>query len=381
MSFIRRELDLAAALAKKSHFLFGPRQTGKTSLIRETVRADHTYNLLESDTLLRLSRDPSLLREQVTQRGALVVIDEIQKLPALLDEVQWLVDERRCRVLLTGSSARKLRRGGVNLLGGRLRSRTLHPFVSAELGDAFDLGRALRYGGLPPIVFSDDPVADLRAYTGDYLKEEIAHEGLTRNLAAFSRFLEVASLCNTQILNMTKIASDAQVPRTTVHEYFEILKDTLLGWELPALGLAKKRKALATSKFYFFDVGVARALQGRTTLDERSTEYGEAFEAWIFHELRTYLDYRGPGELHYWRTTSGFEVDFVLDGAIAIEAKATRRATDRELKGLRAIGDERRFRRRILVCTEPHPRRVDDLEVLPVREFLEQLWSGAFARG
>ena len=374
--FIPRILDLNRLLAKKSHFLFGPRQTGKSSLIRATVRADRFYNLLESDTLLALAREPHRLRQEVQKVGALVVIDEIQKLPQLLDEVQWLIEERKARFLLTGSSARKLRGGGVNLLGGRARSRTFHPFVSREVED-LDLLRALSFGTLPSIYLSENPREDLRSYTGDYLREEIAHEGLTRNIPAFSRFLEVAALLNGRILNYTKIATDAQVPRTTVHEYFQILRDTLVGYDLMAWGKARRRKPLSTSRFYFFDIGVARALQGRGPIDERSADFGEALEAYLFHELRAWIDYRGDGELAYWRTTSGFEVDFVLDEAAAIEVKSTRNAVGHDFKGLHAIREETGVRRRYLVCLEPRPRIVEGIEVLPWREFLARLWGDA----
>ena len=363
---------------RKSHFLFGPRQTGKTSLIRQTVKADQTYNLLESETYLALSREPSRLRQEVKKPGSLVVVDEIQLLPGLLNEIQWLIEERRTRFLLTGSSARKLRRGGVNLLGGRARSRTLHPLVSAELKD-FDLWRVLSYGGLPSIYLSDRPEEDLKSYTGDYLREEIAHEGLSRSIPAFGRFLEVAALCNGKMINYTQISSDAQVPRTTVHEYFGILRDTLIAYDLPAWGRAKSRKPLSTSKFYFFDIGVVRHVQGRGLVSEKSPDLGDAFEAWIFHELRSWIDYRGEGNLHYWRTTSGFEVDFVLNESIAIEVKARRNIAESDLKGLRAIREEAPIKRSILVSFEPRPRRMGDVDVLPWREFLAALWDGDFA--
>lgn len=380
--FVPRVLDLSTLIARKSHFLFGPRQTGKSTLVRATLaagpptRRPHVYNLLESDTYLSLAREPWRIRQEVQDRGAIVVIDEIQKLPQLLDEVQWLIEERGSRVLMTGSSARKLRGGGVNLLGGRARSRTLHPFVSQELGE-IDLLRALSYGTLPPIYLSENPGADLKSYTGDYLREEIAQEGLTRNIPAFGRFLEIAALCNGRILNITKISNDAQVPRTTVHEYFQILRDTLVGHDLPAWGKSRTRKPLATSKFFFFDVGVARALQGRGPVEEKSADFGDALEAYLFHELRSWVDYRGRGELAYWRTTSGFEVDFVLDEAAAIEVKATRNAGARDLKGLRVIREETGIRRRYLVCLEPRPRLLEGIEILPWREFLVRLWQSA----
>jgi len=376
--FIKRVLDLNALLAQKSHFLFGPRQTGKSSLVRQTVRADHVYNLLESDTFLALSREPWRLRQEITRRGATVVIDEIQKLPILLDEVQWLIEERAGRFLLTGSSARKLRHGGVNLLGGRARSRTLHPLVSAELTEV-DLLRTLSYGTLPSVHLSESPAEDLRSYAGDYLREEIANEALARNVPAFSRFLEVAALCNGRLLNFTQIGNDAQIPRTTVHEYFEILKDTLLGYELPAWGKAKSRKPLSTSKLFFFDIGVARALQSRGRLEERSADFGEAFEAWLFHELRAWCDYRAHQSLHYWRTTSGFEVDFILAETTGVEAKAARRISERDLRGLRALREETGLRRLIVASLEPRPRKLDGIEILPWREFLQRLWADAYA--
>ena len=374
-AFLPRRLDLAAVLAQRSCLLLGPRQTGKTSLLRHTLRPDYAYNLLESDTYLALSRAPWRLREECLRPRSLLVIDEVQKLPDLLNEVQWLIEERGVRALLTGSSARKLRRGGVNLLGGRARSRTLHPLVSAEMRP-FDLLRALRWGGLPAVYLSDRPEEDLRSYAGDYLREEVAHEGLTRNVPAFSRFLDVAALCNGQILNHTQIASDAQVPRTTVHEYFSILRDTLLGYDLPAWGRARSRKPVASSKFYLFDIGVVRQIQGRGRLEERAADFGAALEAWIVHELRAFVDYRAEGSLHYWRTSSGFEVDFILDEAVAIKVKATRTVGERDLKGLLAIAEETPVRRRILVAQEARPRRIRGVEVLPVGDFLALLWAG-----
>ena len=236
--------------------------------------------------------------------------------------------------------------------------------------------RVLSYGSLPSVYFSDRPAEDLRAYASDYLQQEIAYEGLTRNLPAFSRFLEVAALCNGQILNLTQIASDAQVPQTTVHEYFQILHDTLLGYDVPSYQKAKSRKPLATAKFYFFDVGVARALAGQThLLPEKSSEYGNALEAWVFHELRTWVDYRGAGSVHYWRTTSGHEVDFVINESVAVEVKARGHITERDLQGLRKCLEETGVRRAYCVCRERFPRHVGAMEVLPYEQFFARLWA------
>lgn len=374
--YFNRLLDLDAALQRKSLFLFGPRQTGKSSLVRHALPDALVLSLLDSDLFLSLHQRPSQLRELVGDR-ARVVIDEIQKLPLLLDEVHLLIESRGTRFVLTGSSARSLRRGGVNLLGGRAPSRTLHPFVRSELGGRFELRRALDVGLLPSIYLSDAPVEDLEAYAGDYLREEVAAEGLTRNVPAFSRFLEVAAACNGQLINYSAVASDAQVPTSTVREYFQILEDTLLARRLPAWRQSKKRKAISTSKFYFFDIGVARHLQHRRGLRPRSPEFGEAFEAFVFHELSSYVDYRKGQRLAYWRSKSGFEVDFILDGEVAIEVKAKAQVSQRDLRGLVALGEERAHRRRIAVSLEERPRRVGEIDVLPWELFLEQLWSGA----
>jgi predicted AAA+ superfamily ATPase len=253
---------------------------------------------------------------------------------------------------------------------------TLHPFTWKELGKQFSLPKALDAGLLPSIYFSDDPRRDLEAYIGQYLKEEIAAEAAVRNLPAFSRFLPVAGLSNGRLINYNNIANDAQVPRATVQEYFQILRDTLVGVDLPAWKQSIKRKPIATSKFYFFDVGVAHHLQQRRHLAPGTPEYGEAFEAFFHHELRTYCDYAGPLSLHYWRSTSGFEVDFILDDRVAIEVKAKPIVGDHDLRGLRAIREEGRSLRAIVASCEPAPRRVDGIEILPWEMVLERLWSG-----
>lgn len=373
--FVERLLDLPALLKQKSHFLFGPRQTGKTSLIRHTLKEVRLYDLLDSTVYLTLSRHPERIAQELTARDRIVVIDEIQRLPHLLNEVHRLIEERKVRFLLTGSSARKLRAGGVNLLGGRARTKYLHPLTSHELGARFDLVRAAQRGLLPSIYFSDDPHADLEAYAGSYLQQEIVAEGVTRNIPAFSRFLKVAALCNGTVVNFTNIANDAQVARTTVYEYFEILKDTLVLHELPAWRKSKKRKPLSSSKYYFFDAGVVGALQGRH-FQPGTPEFGEAFETVLMHELLSYRDYVSGEPLSYWRSTSGFEVDFVLGDHTAIEAKAKASIAPQDLKSLYAIGEERKWKSLLCVSLEPRPRKVAGLTILPWRQFVEALWSG-----
>src|SRR5882724_1533086 len=306
-----RALDIASLAAKKSHFLLGPRQTGKSHLVRTAFPRARIYDLLDHRTYLDLSTRPTRLEEELQANDQLIVIDEIQRIPDLLNEVHRLIEKRGLRFLLTGSSARKLRGGGVNLLGGRARTRRLHPLCFPEVGKHFEVSRALQRGLLPAIYFSEDADDDLAAYAGTYLQQEIVAEGATRNVPAFSRFLRVAAQCNGTVVNFTEVANDAQVPRTTVYEYFDILKDTLVLHELPAWRKSLKRKPLASSKFYFFDAGVTAALQGRQ-LRPRTPEFGEGVETYLVHELVVYRDYVSGEPLNYWRSTSGFEVDFIL---------------------------------------------------------------------
>lgn len=378
MPYIERILNLPSLIAKKSHFLFGPRQTGKTSLVHHTLKGVKVYDLLDTSVYLALSQSPGRIGQELTAKDRLVVIDEIQRLPELLNEVHRLIESRGIRFLLTGSSARKLRRGGVNLLGGRARTKYLHPFTYKELGDKFDLVRAIERGLLPSIYFSDDPQADLQSYAGSYLQQEIVAEGSIRNLPAFSRFLKVAALCNSQIVNFTNISNDAQVARTTVYEYFEILKDTLILYELPAWRKSKKRKPLASSKYYFFDVGAVSMLQGRKFYPG-TPEFGEAVETYLMHELVSYSDYMSGEKLSYWRSTSGFEVDFIIGDHTAVEVKAKENVSGSDLKPLRALSEEKKLKRYLCVSLEPRRRRLGDVAVLPYIDFLEDLWNGAYS--
>ena len=264
------------------------------------------------------------------------------------------------------------RSGWRYLLGGRARTRYLHPLIARELGRRFDLTRAVQFGTLPSIYFSDDPQADLAAYAGSYLQQEIVAEGATRNVPAFSRFLRVAAHSNGTIVNFTNIANDAQVPRTTVYEYFEILKDTLVLHELPAWRKSLKRKPLASSKFYFFDAGVTAALQGRQ-LRPRTPEFGEGVETYLVHELVVYRDYVSGEPLNYWRSTSGFEVDFILGDHTGIAMKAKEIVSPRDVRSLRALAEERKLKRHVCVSLKARPRLVDGIAVMPMQEFLDAL--------
>jgi uncharacterized protein len=374
---IPRTLQLSRLLTAKSYFLLGPRQTGKSFLVRHTLSGVRVYDLLDSSVFLVLSRNPGRLAEELDERDHVVVIDEIQRLPELLNEVHRLIETRGVRFLLTGSSARKLRAGGVNLLGGRARIQYLHPLTSHELGGRFELVQAVERGMLPSIYFSDNPQADLEAYAGTYLQQEIVAEGATRNAPAFSRFLRVAALCNGTMVNFTNLASDAQVPRSTVYEYFEILKDTLVLHELPAWKKSTKRKPLSSSKYYFFDVGVTGALQGRP-FRFGTPEFGQALETLIFHELLAHRDYTSGSPLTYWRSASGFEVDFLIGDRTAVEVKAKEHVAPADLRSLRALAEERKVRSLLCVCLEPRRRTVGEISILPCAEFLAALWDGRY---
>jgi len=374
-NWVDRQLNIHDLLEKRSFFLLGPRQTGKTSLIQHILPDTRFYDLLDSVTYLTLSQTPGRLAEEIGSSVKRVVIDEIQRIPSLLNEVQRLIETRNVNFLLTGSSARKLRRGGINLLGGRARVKYLHPLTYRELGDKFNLNHAIQRGLLPSIYFSDDPRADLASYAGLYLQQEIMAEGATRNIPAFSRFLKIAAHSNGGIVNFTNIASDAQVARTTVYEYYEILKDTLILRELPPWRKTVKRKPLASSKYYFFDVGVVSALQGRPFVPG-TPEFGEAFETFIMHELSCWSDYISGEPLSFWRSTSGFEVDFIIGDHTAVEVKAKENVSSQDIKSLRALCEENKLKRFICVCLEKRSREVDGIKILPYTEFLTSLWEG-----
>jgi len=371
--YVERSLDVKSILAKKSVFLFGPRQCGKSSLIDHCLSDVPLFDLLSSETFIRLSQDPSYI-ETICGEKRIAVIDEIQKLPSLLDEVHRLIERRGFRFLLTGSSARKLRRKGVNLLGGRARIRKMHPFSASELGELFNLERAVNFGLLPSVWFSDEPDEDLADYVDEYLRQEIIAEGATRNLPAFSRFLEIAALSNGEQIDYSSISRDAQVPRSTVREYFSILQETLLASEVPSWKGGTSRKTVETGKFYLFDSGVARTLAKRRETTPGTQEFGHLFETLVHHELRCYLDVRTRnGEVFYWRTQSGTEVDFIV-GNTAFEVKGTSHINSQDLKGLKAIATEGSFAHRVVVCREPLPYVKDGIEVLPFAVFVDRLW-------
>jgi len=363
----------------ESFFLWGPRQTGKSTLLRATYPDAAWLDLLLSDQFIRYVQRPALLREELKPTD-IVVIDEVQKVPALLDEVHWLIENRGQRFALCGSSARKVRRGHANLLGGRAVRYELFGLVSSELGADFDLVRAINHGFLPRHYLSDRPRPLLRAYVNDYLKEEIAAEALVRSLPAFAGFLSAAALADAELVSYATIGRDCGVSAPTAREYFQILVDTLLGRFLPAYCKRPKRRVILAPKFYFADVGVVNVLARRGRIEPGSELFGKALESWVFHELSAYRAYNDFFfDLCYWRLASGIEVDFVVDDlSCAIEVKSTTNARAEHLRGLRELRvDQPRVKRRVLVSMDAKPRRTDDgIEILPATVFAARLWKG-----
>jgi predicted AAA+ superfamily ATPase len=375
---VKRALDLRLPKGR-SAFLWGPRRVGKSYWIREQCSHAVLIDLLQSDVYGEYAARPALLRERFAEaRHPLIVIDEVQKIPALLDEVHWLIENRRQSFLMTASSAHKLRRGHANLLAGRAWRRQLMPLTVAEV-DHLDLERVMLSGMLPPHFLSPDPLEDLRAYVGDYLKEEIAAESVTANIPAFAEFLRVAAITSSELLNYTNVARESGVSAKVVRTYFEILENTYLGYRIAPWTRAKSRRMILTEKFYLFDVGVTNYL-ARRQARVGSAEFGKAFEQLILMELKAYQAYVKPElEIRFWRTASGFEVDFVLgEMQVAIEVKGSARVHDGDLAGLRALREDHRVKRSVVVSLEREPRTVaPGIDVLPWKIFLEQLWSGA----
>lgn len=384
----RRQLTLPKA-GRETFFLWGPRQTGKSTLLRRAYPDGRWIDLLRNREFRRYATRPDLLSQEFeaarTAPARQIVIDGIEKVPALLDEVHWPIENCGLHFALCGASARKVRRGGANLLGGRAVRYELRGLVSSELGEAFDLDRMLNRGYLPRIYEAKQSRRLLEAYVADYLCEEIAAAGLVRNLSAFSDFLAAAALSDGSLVNFSNIARDCGVSNHTARSYFQILEDTLLGNWLPAYRKRRKRRVIGAPKFYFADVGVVNRLARRGELEAGSELYGKAFENWVCHELRSYVGYRDlDTELAHWRLPSGIEVDFVLgEMLLAIEAKASERITDRQLKGLRVLKQEHpEVGRRVVVCLEPCARKTaDGVEILPATVFARLLWQDGFLNG
>ena len=362
-----------------SLFLWGARQVGKSTLVKELFPDAVLYDLLKSDEYERFARRPALLREELENKGdgTVVIVDEIQKIPPLLDEVHWLMENRGIRFILCGSSARKLKRVGTNLLGGRALTYTLHPLVSVEIPD-FDLTRAVNNGMIPRHYMIQNPKKRLQSYIGTYLKEEIQNEAVVRHLSSFNRFLEIAAQTDGEIVNYSNIAADCGVSATTVKEYFNILEQTLIGYMMPSFTKSGKRRAVVAPRFYYFDVGIVNYLLHRNSLEPGSADYGHAFEHLIIQEIQAYLDYHDYENcLAYWRTDSGYEVDAVLgDAKVAIEIKSTDEVQSKHTRGLKAFMEDFPDARPIIVSRDKAPRTLNGLDIIPVETFLKMLWKG-----
>ena len=373
--------NLTSLTKHETFFLWGPRQTGKTTLLKSMFPEVPWIDLLKAEEFRRYTEHPERLREEIAASAttSFIVIDEVQKVPALLDEVHWLIENRGINFALCGSSARKVKKGHANLLGGRAIRHEMHGLVSTEIGSDFDLTRILNHGYLPRHYTSPSHKRLLNSYVADYLKEEIAAEGLVQKLPAFSQFLSTAAISDTEPINSSNIGRECGVSSHTVRSYFEILIDTLQGRWLPAYRKRIKRRLIQASKFYFSDVGIVNFLARRNQLEPGSTMYGKAFENWLFHELSTYNSYKERfAQLSYWRLPSGIEVDFIVnDMEIAIEAKATNRIMADHLKGLRTLKEEHpHIKQRIIVCLELKQRLTSDgILIIPAHSFTEKLWA------
>lgn len=370
-----RLISLPNLLKQKSHFLLGPRSTGKSTLIKQQLSGKSTvFDLLERDTFKRLLQKPSLL--ETADPNKVVVIDEVQKIPSLLDEVHRLIEKKKMTFLLTGSSARKLRRGGNNLLAGRAWSMSLFPLTSAEITQ-FNLERYLVRGGLPQAYDSDNWHNELKAYISFYLQEEIAIEAVTRNLESFSEFLDLVARSNGQEVNYQNFANDCGVAVNTIKNYFSILEDTLVGYRLPAFTRTKKRKAITRAKHYLFDTGVVNALCEQTHVTIKSQNFGNLFEQFIILETRaanTYLGY--AKSMTYWRTTGQYEVDLIIGQDVAVEIKSTSKVEKRHVRGLKALQEEGLVKQFILVSLDPYEQVFDSqIKCLHWKSYLNKLWS------
>jgi predicted AAA+ superfamily ATPase len=374
MKIVRRHLEIALP-AGRSAFLWGPRKAGKTHWIHHHFLSggEAVIDLLETDTFAEYAARPALLRERWD--GRVIVVDEIQEVPALLDEIHWLIERRKASFLLTGSSAGKLRRGHANLLAGRAWRYEMGPLSASEVS-GFDLERIMWTGLLPPHFLSPEPDRDLRAYVADYLKEEIAAEAQVRNVPAFADFLRVAAITSSELLNYTNLARESGVSAKVVRRYFEILEDTMLGQRLPPWTRARGRRLIQTEKFYLFDVGVANHLARRRPRAGGS-DFGKSFEHWVLMEILNFRRYRQPDlDVRFWRASTGQEVDFVLgEMDAAIEVKGATRVHAGDLRGLRALREAHRVKRAIVVCLEREPRVLDGIQILPWKVFLDRLWA------
>lgn len=366
-------------LEQKSVLLLGPRRTGKSLYIQTQIKPQLYFNLLDTETFSKFAYDPGLLKKSLKNDHQLVCIDEIQKLPNLMDEVHSLIESnKKMRFILTGSSAKNLKKSHTSLMAGRARQINFFPFTYHEVQHhQFDLKKFLLYGGLPDAYLSTDPWEELKDYAGIYLKEEIQASAFVRKIENYARFLEFAAISSGQLLNFESLASDAFVPSRTIKDYYQLLEETMIGYNLRPLRKKGSRKEISTSKFYFFDTGVLNAFIKRSSLSEKSTAFGDLFEHFIFLELKAYqLLTRSDWELEFWRTHKKDEVDFVLGkGEVIIEVKASSNPKAEFLNGLNKFRLENKCKRALLVCQAPEKSVMNGVEIYPWALFLEELWG------
>ncbi|MDP8258674.1 MAG: AAA family ATPase, partial [Candidatus Aadella gelida] len=383
MRNIKRILDITLPKGQ-SAFLWGPRKVGKTTYLKAHFPDSIVYDFLKTDLFIDMSRNPALLREQLLAQPKEklkqpVILDEVQKVPQILDEVHWLIENMGLRFILCGSSARKLKRGHANLLGGRAWRYEMFPLVTPEL-KKYELLHILNHGMVPSHYLQGKEYRrSLDAYVRDYLKEEVFAEGLTRNISAFSRFFEAFGYSHGELTNYSNIARDCGVDSKTVKEYYQILVDTLLAVRIEPFKKRQSRQVITKApKYYLFDVGVAGALTKRYLEEEKGEEFGKAFEHFILMEMEAYRAYSGKAfEINFWRTKSGLEVDFILgQGKIAVEIKGTSRVDRSDLKGLFIFKEEYSPKKAIVVCNEKEKRVHGEIEIMPWKNFLNELWQG-----
>lgn len=378
--YIKRSLNLKKHLTQKSVLLLGPRRTGKSSYIQHQVKPDAYFNLLDTQTFSEMAFDSSILQKNIRAGKNLICIDEIQKLPNLMDEVHSLIEEyKHVRFILTGSSAKNLKKSHTSLMAGRARQMHFLPFTYPEIkGVEFDLKGFLHYGGLPDVYLAQDPWEELKDYAGVYLTEEIQASSFVRKIENYARFLEFAAKTSGQLLNFESLANDTFVPARTIKDYYQLLEETLIGYNLRPFRKAGSRKEVSTSKFYFFDTGVLNSFIKRKTLSEGSREFGELFEHFIFLELKAFqLMNRADWDLEFWRTHKMDEVDFILNkGEVAIEVKSSASLKSEHLNGLKKFSSEYQCKKTIVVSRVKEKKELDGIQIYPWQIFLEELWAG-----
>lgn len=365
---------------QQSFFLLGPRGTGKSTVIKDLFPDAIYVDLLLPDVYRSYLARPERLQELVLANidEKVIVIDEIQKVPQLLEVVHSLMEKKKGRqFVLTGSSARKLKKTGVDLLAGRAVVKRMHPFVAGELKDKFDINSALTYGMIPVVLDSANPNASLQAYIDLYIREEVQMEGLTRNVGNFTRFLEAASFSHGSVLNISNIARECEVERKIVESYLHILEDLLLAYRLPVFTRRAKRATVQHPKFYFYDTGIYNALRPSGPLDKPEEKAGIALEGLVAQHLRAWIDYRHqPSSLYYWRTSAGSEVDFIIYGTDifrAIEVKNAGKFHPQDLRGLKSFGEDYPEAERILLYQGKERLLIDGIKIEPCAEFLMNL--------